>query len=208
MTFPFISCFFHCFNPSPPTLPFLLHSVKIEFRAPSLGKSKPLPAFPLRHQQFPQIEDFPPSSTTFLLFLRFFFVVVFLFFFFFALGRNWEIQGESGLERKGVGGRKMEKKIHLRSSHGILPCSGFSFELDAPPLPLMRNKFPGLDGKVWMQRFSDRSLSVHTPELFYFALPTPFFPLFYIFFSIIFSLFSPSFLYSSPSFFSLFPPVF
>lgn len=86
-------------------------------------------------------------------------------FIFFALDKNWEIQGESGLE--------------------ILPCSSFSFELDTSPLPLTGNKFPGLNGKVWMQHFSYRSLSAHIPEIFILFSSTPF-SLFLFFFSIFF----------------------
>lgn len=66
---------FHCFNLSPPLSLMLNGTVKIVFWAKSMGKSKTLSAFPLKHQQFPQIGDFPPFPPTF-------------FFFFLNLDRN------------------------------------------------------------------------------------------------------------------------
>lgn len=71
LTFEVYLLLWHCFNLSPLFSPLLNGTVKIVFWAKSMGKSKTRSAFPVKHQQFPQIGDFPPSSPTFLFFLCF-----------------------------------------------------------------------------------------------------------------------------------------
>lgn len=119
-------------------------TVKIVFRAKSMGKSKTLSAFPLKHQQFPQIGDFPPSSPTF---------PFFIFLHWIGIVRFRATVQELGLERKGVGKGGKQGKANGKKYTTVVATEFFS----APASPLnwirhppslIRNKFSVLYGKV------------------------------------------------------------
>lgn len=171
-----------------------------------MGKSKTLSAFPLKHEQFPQIGDFPP------------FPPAFHFFSPSLLDRNCSIQGDHkgfGVGKEGSGkgreaGESKWKKIHHSSSHRIL-CSVFSFELDTPPPFLNKEQiFRALWESLNATYFWQVTVSSHWGGFFFYfsyhhLLSLPSFPFSILLSSFLFSPFPFSFLILLSIFSFLFP---